>query len=175
MQYLDFVLKLAIMLKRIYPAVLALFVLSLCFLTYYAYSWLQSIGSPVAAADHYNYYAGFSWAWLFISTVILLLIANILLWQSRRGWAMWATLGYFIVFLAVRSFWLDPAMAAFVDAKGLSEGAASGVGAFLTLSLIIAAAAVVFFAHFIVLRMADKIHPVPVPAIDSFENEPEDS
>ena len=43
--------------SKIYLAILAVAVVVMAFFTYYAWSWLQSIGQPVAAAAGYDYHS----------------------------------------------------------------------------------------------------------------------
>lgn len=154
--------------KLVYLAALLMGVLLMSFFTYYSYDWLQSIGSPTDAFANYSYFAGLGWALLFISSGVLLLIANIVLWTSRRSWAMWVTAAYFIVFLSLRAFWLEPSMEQFAAANNLQPTAAA-IGPFVTMLLFIAAIAAIFFDNFIVLRMADKIHPPIESAIETPE------
>src|SRR5215203_878872 len=93
--------------NKIYLAVLAVAFLVMCFFTFYANSWLGSIGSPKDALAGYEYYAGLSSIFLSISAVVLLILANVILWYTRRGWAMWTTLAYFAIFVILRFFWLE--------------------------------------------------------------------
>lgn len=81
---------------------------------------------------------------------------------------MWATLGYFIIFIFLKYFWLDRALFQFKQTNGLSEDGftfAPLLGAMLALIAI----AIVYFNQFLVLRMTDKMHPVeplPQPGFD---------
>lgn len=156
------------MLTKIFLIVLAIFIIPMGFFTVYGWSWLQSIGSPQNAVENFNYWSGISWTFLWISSAILLLIANILLWKIRKAWAMWATLGYFIIFIFLKYFWLDRALFQFKQTNGLSEDGftfAPLLGAMLSLVAI----AIVYFNQFLVLRMTDKMHPVeplPQPGFD---------
>lgn len=151
--------------NKIYIVVWAIAAIVMVFLTCYAQSWLQSIGAPVVALEHFLYHSALSWTFLWFSSVVLLILANIVLWKTRRSWAMWLTLGYFAVFLAVRGFFLDPAALAFVSANGLPPLAAA-IGPFFTFMLFVIGLAVVFFDQFLVVRMSEKMYPPPVSTVD---------
>jgi hypothetical protein len=148
--------------NKIFFTALILALLPICFLTFYAHSWLQSIGDPRVALENFTYYAGLAWLWLWISFVGLLIIANIVLWQTRRAWAMWTTAVYFVLFLMLRAFWLDGAAFAFMSANSLPLGTVA-IGPFLTFIVFALAVAIIFFNQFIVVRMSEKMYP---PAIE---------
>ena len=139
--------------NKIYFAVLAAAALAMCFFTFYAVSWFGSIGSPKDALAGYEYYAGIGTAFLSISSVILLVLANVILWNSRRGWAMWATLAYFAIFVILRTFWLEKARYNFQNSDSFFFTPIIGV------ILIIAAGAIVFFNQLINLRLQVKMYP----------------
>src|SRR5437764_14860275 len=96
------------MLTKIYLGILAVSAGLTAFFIYYAWSWLQSIGSPKSAFDGYNYNASIAWNLLCITSVALLILANLVLVKTRKFWAMWTTLSYFVVFMIVEYFWLEP-------------------------------------------------------------------
>lgn len=146
--------------NKIFIAALVIVLLPICFLTFYAHSWLGSIGDPRIAIDNFTYYAGLAWLWLWISSIALLVLANIVLWQTRKAWAMWTTAVYFGIFLLLRAFWLDFASFGFMSANNLPFGIAA-IGPFLTLIMFAIAVAIVFFNQFIVVRMSEKMYPPP--------------
>src|SRR5215213_5772016 len=125
--------------NKIFFAVLAVAVVVMCFFTFYANSWLGSIGSPKDALEGYQYYAGLSSMFLWISSAVLLILANVILWNTRRGWAMWTTLAYFAVFVILRCFWLEKARYNFQNSDSFFFTPIIGV------ILIIGAGAVIFF------------------------------
>lgn len=139
--------------NKIYFVLLAVAALLMCFFTFYAYSWLGSIGSPTSALEGYYHYAGLSSTFLWISTAVLLILANVILWETRRGWAMWATFAYFAVFVVLRTFWLEKARYNFENSDSLFFTPVIGV------ILIIAAGAFVFFNQFFNLRLNEKMYP----------------
>ena len=134
--------------NKIYFALFAVAVVVMCFFTFYAISWLGSIGSPQDALAGYEYYSGLGSAFLWISAIVLLILANVILWNTRRGWALWTTLGYFSIFVILRAFWLEKARYNFQYPESLFFTPAI-VGAIL----IIAAGAIVFFNQLINLRL----------------------
>lgn len=140
--------------SKIYLAVLAAAVLVMCFFTFYANSWLGSIGNPNDAIAGYDYYARLSSTFLSVSFIILLILANIILWNTRRSWALWASLGYFTLFVILRVFWLEKSRYAFQNPDGLFfTPAIIGAG------LIIAAGAFVFFNQLLNLRLHERMYP----------------
>lgn len=137
-------------------AILAAAVVVMFFFTFYANSWFRSIGNPQAALEGYEYYAGLGSTFLSISFLILLITANIILWNTRRGWAMWTTLGYFALFVLLRAFWLEKSLYNFLYPDSLFFTPAL-VGA----GLIIAAGVLVFFNQLLNLRLHERMYPPP--------------
>ncbi len=140
--------------NKIYLAVfgVALFVMS--FFTFYANSWLGSIGDPLAALAGYEFYAGLATSFLWISTVILLILANLLLWNTRRSWALWTSFAYFAIFVILRTFWLEKARFNFQNSDGFFFTPLVGV------ILIIVVGALVFFNQFLNLRLNERMYPI---------------
>jgi hypothetical protein len=154
--------------NKIYFAVLAVAVVVMCFFTFYAKSWLGSIGNPNDAIAGYDFNAGLSSIFLAVSSVILLVLANVILWNTRRGWAMWTTFAYLAFFLILRAFWLEKARYNFQYPDSLFFTPAL-VGA----GLIIAAGAIVFVNQLLNLRLHEKMYPPPetVETNEIVENE----
>lgn len=146
--------------NKIYLAILAAAVLAMGILLYLPYSWLQSLTAPKDVATNYLFYAGTGWTFLLISSVILLLAANIVLWKTRRSWAMWTSLLYFAVFIVAHKFWLDRAFFDFQKSNNLTESIFT-FGAFYGVVLVILAAIIVFFNQYLVKRALDKASPSP--------------
>lgn len=137
----------------IYLTALSIFIIPMGFFTLYAWSWLQSIGNPQTTAENFTFWSGISWTFLWLSTIVLLILANVALWKTRRAWMLWTTAVYFAVFIVAKYFWLDAAFKTFRAADGFS--AAPLFGAVLCLL----GFAIVFFDQFIVLRLTEKMHP----------------
>jgi len=144
--------------KKIYLLAFGFFVAISAFLSWYAWSWLQSIGSPIDALVNYSYFAGIGWTFVLLSSAILLVAANVILWTTRNSWALWITLAYFCVFTLIRYFLLERVAHSFAtDARitdfGSTWSPVIGVG------ISIAAAAVVFIDQLVVTRMNTAIFP----------------
>ncbi|CAN5484198.1 MAG: hypothetical protein M3449_05465 [Acidobacteriota bacterium] len=146
---------------RIYLIALAVFLLPMAFLTYYSWDWLRSIGSPQAAIEGYSYYSNLSWILLWFSSVVLLILANVVLAKYRRSWAMWTTFLYFTFFILMSYFWLGRSAIHFQNENGF-QAAGISWGPVLGVMLCAAAAAFVFFNQFTVLRMSESMHPTVV-------------
>ncbi|MGI8788878.1 MAG: hypothetical protein ACR2HG_14140 [Pyrinomonadaceae bacterium] len=148
--------------NKIYLIVLAAAVLIISVLTYLSYSWLTSIGSPLIAVDNYNHYSNLGWIFLWISAVILLVVGNVVLWTTRKPWALWTSLLYFAVFIVLQTFWLEESFFDFKQHNNLANGAFS-LSPFLGVGLIVLAAIIVFFNQFLVKRLHEKMYPPAQP------------
>ncbi|MEO8649609.1 MAG: hypothetical protein ABI539_10630 [Acidobacteriota bacterium] len=146
------------MTNRIFVVVLLIFSGISVFLSCYAFSWLKSIGSPAAAVEAYSYYASAGLAFLWASSVILLIIANISTWHSNNAWPLWTSLAYFLIFLFLRAFWLDGAAAHMSAENGLVLSPAP-VGFFLSVVTAAAGAAIVYFDQFLIVRLRERMYP----------------
>lgn len=152
------------MFAKIYLALLVASAAVMTFFTCYSCSWLKSVGAPAAAIAGYDYHAGYGWTFLWLSTVTLLFLGNAVLWASGKAWAMWLTVIYFVAFVVLRAFWLDPAASQFRTANGLSTDAL-GIGPIFAAVLILLVAAIAFFDQFIIIRLRAKTFGTP-PAAD---------
>ncbi len=144
--------------SKIYLAVLGLSVAAMAFFSFYSWSWLQSIGLPAAAVAGYEYHSSLAWPALWITSGLLLLLGNAMLWASGRAWALWTTFLYFGIAASVRYFWLDPAFFAFRRNSSLTEASFTG-GPFFAVMLIVFMALAVFADQFIVTRLREKTYP----------------
>ncbi len=156
------------MLNRIFFATLAASLGIVGVLEFYGYTWLGSIGDPRAAYEGFRYYQSAAWAALWVSAVVLLAIANVILWSTRRAWAMWSAFGFFGLFIVIRFFATGPAGAALYRTL---DATASGfdLSPFLGVAIVALAAAIVYFDQYLLLRLLDRMYPPPV---DENEKEP---
>ncbi|MEK7855346.1 MAG: hypothetical protein AAB288_04595 [Acidobacteriota bacterium] len=161
---------------RIFFLLLAVCSAIMAALTYYAWSWLQSIGAPAATVEGYSYHAGFAWKFVWISSIILLILANFLLARFKRSWAMWATFVYFAAFIIIRYFFLERSLFHYKLNTGLAEPGLSWAplaGAII----VVVAAAIVFVDQMLVVRLTERIYPtaaeVEIPVADDEEPSPE--
>jgi hypothetical protein len=149
--------KLSPMFNKIFLAVFALAVLAMSVLTYTANSWLDRSGfSPAIIVSTFEYWMNLHWSALWISSLVLLILANVILWSYRKSWAIWLSFLYFGVFLMLNTWWLSDAIIGYKKANNLFDGSfsVSGiVGAFLCVFVGIG----VVFNHFIVLKLSAKM------------------
>lgn len=150
------------MLNKIFLVLLAAAIVAMGVLTYLPYSWLDSITKPADVQTNYRFYSNISWAFLLISSLILLLFGNLVLWKTRRSWAMWATLLYFVVFVIAQTFWLDRAFFNFQQTADLTRDTIS-FSPFSGVILVVLSAIIVFFNQYLVKRLHDKMIPATPP------------
>jgi hypothetical protein len=93
--------------NKIYLTVLAAAILAMGVLLYLPFSWLQSIGAPATVRDNYLITRISVGYFCSLLRLILLIAGNVVLWKTRRSWAMWTTLLYFAVFMVAQTFWLE--------------------------------------------------------------------
>ncbi len=148
--------------SKIFLGLFAVSVFVVSFFSFYAWSWLQSIGDPRAASAGYEYHMGIAWPLLWISAVLLLLLGNAVLWTVRRSWAMWVTFVFLALFIVIRFFWLDRSHTAFLDANNLTSPSLN-FGPVFAAVMIVVLAAVVFFNQFLVVRLHERMYPPTVP------------
>lgn len=148
--------------NKIYTAVLGISFVLLAGLTYYSYTWLQSIGAPKNVVANYDYYSNIGWTFLWVSSIVLLILANVVLWTTHSAWAMWTTLLYFALFVLIQTLWLDQSALNYKQMNGLGSERFL-LGAFSGILLCVLAAVIVFFNQFIVKRMHDKMSAQPQP------------
>lgn len=146
------------MLERIFLLVLAICAAIATTLTYYSWSWLQSIGAPTAAVDGYMYHSGFSWIFLLVSSIALLAFANFILAYSERSWPIWVAFVYFAVFVLIRYFFLERAFFHFRVENGLADATISWAP-FAGAVIVVVAGAVVFANQLLVVRLRERMYP----------------
>jgi hypothetical protein len=154
-----YVIEIFSMMSRIFLGLLGVFAVLVAFFTYYSWSWLQSIGMPTAAVAGYMYYDNIAWILLIVSAVILLIFGNVILWLSRRAWALWSTLLYFVVFILLRYFLLNPAFFEFRRSNGMSDDSYSAAP-LLGALIIIVSAIFIFCDQFAVLQLQRTMYPL---------------
>jgi hypothetical protein len=140
------------MFGKIYLALLAVATAVMAFFTYYSCSWLKSVGAPAIAIAGYDYHSGHGWTALWITTVLLLILGNAVLWATGRAWAMWLTVAYFGLFSVLRSFWLEPSAVEFRTANSLPADAA-GIGPVFAAVLIVFVTLIAFLDQFMIVRL----------------------
>lgn len=152
---------------KIYLATALVFSFLLGFVAYYSARWLGSITAPADAYAGYEYFRGLSWWVLWIASAILLIIANIVLARTGRGWAMWATLGYFCVFVLVIGFLLPISSIGFLRDKGFAPETSAYLSPFLAVGFCVGFAALVYANHLLAARMRTRLVAAEAPEADS--------
>ena len=129
-------------------------------LGYYSYSWLQSPTRPADVAQNYEYFSNLAWMFLWISSLVLLVLANALYWRVEQAWALWATFLYFAVFVVAQTFLLDSAYASYQTRNFPAAQNGFSTSPFLGVILCVLAAIIVFFDQFLVRRLHKKMFGV---------------
>jgi hypothetical protein len=140
---------------KIYLGFLAVSAVLICAFSYYAFSWLQSIGAPQPALDGYYYHSSLAEFLLWASTIGLIALANGVLWTTGRTWAMWVTFFYFLIFKVGSILWLGNDLQTFIARAG---GTGHGIVSSLIIGVILSAlmGAIIFFDQFIVTKMRQR-------------------
>jgi hypothetical protein len=158
----------------VYLIALAVFLLLMSILTYIARSWLGSITDPRNVISNYEYYAKINGNFLWISALILLILANVILWKTRKTWAFWTTLLYFVFFVVLHTFWLDKSFLEYKRGNSLQLTGFS-LTPFIGAVFCVLAAVLIFFNQLLVLKMRDKMFPPALPVEDLPGDLPEES
>lgn len=135
---------------------LAIAVLIMASLAFYSYSWLGSIDAPLNVVQNYENFSGMAWLFLWLSSIILLIVANVLFLRLQQSWALWATFLYFAVFIIIQTFLLDDAFVTFKNRNNLGQTSLS-ITPFLGVILCVLGAIIVFFDQFLVSRLHKKM------------------
>ncbi|QYO63131.1 hypothetical protein [Leptolyngbya sp. 7M] len=143
---------------KTYIATAVTFCLFLGFVVYYSSSWLGSITAPADAFAGYEYYRGLSWYILAFTSIVLLILANVIFAKRGKSWAMWTTLGYFCLFLVAIGFVLPIASISFLRGHGYSAELRSYFSPFIAVAFMAAAAALIYGNRYLAGRLRDRIH-----------------
>lgn len=144
------------MLNKIYLGLLATAVLVMSFFTYYSFSWLQSIGSPEKAAENSSFYSGLGLNVLWISFLILLVVANVIIWKKGKSILLWFSFVFFAIFMTLQTFWLSPSLMSFKQTNALTESSFSITPIIGAMTICVLGIAV-FFNQFIIFRLRQKL------------------
>ena len=144
--------------NKIYLVLLAVAALTMAILQLLPNSWLGSVTDPRNVARYYTYYAGISWTFLLVSSVFLLIVANIVLLKTGKAWSLWTTLVYFAAFMLAQTFWLEQNFFRYQQANNLTDSAFF-FGSLYGVGLIALAAVIVFFNQFLIKRMQTQNSP----------------
>ncbi len=89
------------MISKIYLLLLVVFAAIITGISFYAHSWLQSIGDPVIASNAYLSQSSFGWTFLWVSFLVLAVFSLYMTWKSGVKWAVCLAMGYFVLFSSV--------------------------------------------------------------------------
>ena len=146
--------------NKIYTIALAVSAVIMSLLTFYSYNILDGRGfAPQTIEQNYEEYSGMARLFLWLSSIILLVLANVLFWRLQQSWALWATFLYFAVFTVVQTFFLDDAFSTYKAANNLSLSQLS-ITPFLGVLLCVLGAVIVFFDQFLISRLHKKMYGV---------------
>ncbi len=149
--------------SKLYLALLVIAIAVMAFFTFYSWSWLHSIGKPMDAIDGYMFHLNISSILLWLSSAVLILLANVILWKTRHSWAVWASGLYFSVFTIARYFWLDQSYLDFSKTAGLSNSSFSA-GPLFAVMLILLCGVLVFCDQYAVVRLQRTMYPPIIEA-----------
>lgn len=141
--------------NKIFLGLFAVALVIMCVMTFWSYNWLGSIDKPETVAANFANSQSVYRTVLLISSAILMIVSNVLLWTKRSAWALWTTFGFFAGFIIVQTWWLNELYVGFATKNNLASGFA-GMG-IVGIILCIITAVGVFFNQFIVFRMRDKM------------------
>ena len=160
------------MLNKIFLGLFVVALITMIVLSYLTNAQLQSIGfPPPTIVEHYEFYASLHRSALWISSLALLVIANAVMWKSRKSWALWLTFIYFGCFILLNTWWLEESAFRYKKTHQLLEGGFQVGGIFaVILTLVVGVGA--YFDQFIIFRLWDKMYGKPVAA-DPPKEEPE--
>jgi hypothetical protein len=147
---------------KIYFVAMAVSVLVMAVLAYLSHSWLHSVTKPADVIANFQQYSSYYWTFLIISSLVLMILGNVLLWIKRISWALWMSLAYFSVFVLIQTWLLNSLYLDYQSTNNLSDSTFSFLGLGGAFLCVIAAVGV-FFDQFIVLRILDRMHLVNKP------------
>lgn len=154
--------------------VLAIGVIVAGFFACYGWSWLQSIGEPRAAWEAFNYHKRAGMYFVSLWTILLLIIANIILWKRRSAWALGVTEVYFVAGALVFLVWLHVSGIRYCLDAGVCTNPSRVIGPLLTAGGSLALSVFVIANNFVVARLHDKLKGKPAEAEkENSRDEPE--
>jgi uncharacterized membrane protein len=146
------------MLNKIYLAALLVCTIVAGFFAYYGWSWLQSIGDPRIGFENYGYHRTMGIYAMLISTAILIVLGNVLLWSRHSAWGLWVADAYFVVFALVFLVAINAAANSYCLENNLCQDPSRAAGILLTVFGGLALTALLFGDQFIVLRLREKTY-----------------
>lgn len=158
------------MLNKIFLILFAVAILFMATLSFLTNSQLSSIGfPPPQIVDTFKSYENLHWLSLWISSLILLVLSNVIMWTYRKSWALWLTFLFYAVFIMVNTWWLTESLKAYQIKEHLdTAGLLSKNGIFGAIFCIVGGVGI-FFNQYIVLRLRDKMFNKPDESFEQVE------
>lgn len=150
--------------NKIYFIALAIALLIVTILSFYSYNWLTSVDAPINVVQNYEFFSGITWMFLWLSSIILLVIATVMFWRLQQSWGLWATFLYFAFFIIIQTFLLDDAFVTFKNRNNLGESNLF-VTPFLGVILCVLGAIIVFFDQYLISRLHKKMYGIAPEAV----------
>lgn len=142
------------MIKTIYLSILAIAAGVILTTSFYAYSWLGSIGDPSIAADGFVFHSGFAWTFLWISFAALTLLSLFMTWQTGIKWAVCVSYFYFVASVVLLLF-NDLAFRRFLDENSIN-GSDTLLNSFFVAVILLVNAVAVTAAYMVVISFKTK-------------------
>jgi hypothetical protein len=145
------------MLNKIFLAVLLISLLVMAALSYISSTSLNSVGfSPQQIVETFNGYNSMTWSALWITSGLLLILANVVLWSSRKAWSLWATFIFFSIFLLIQTIFIGDKLNSYIATNLNAQSGINFTGILGAFTCVFVAIGV-FFNQFLVIRMRDKM------------------
>jgi hypothetical protein len=161
-------LKNKIMINKIFLVLFGAAFLIMALLTFMTSSQLKSIGfPPEQIVQNFVNYESVHWILFWISSGVLLIVGNIILWTEQKAWALWLTLLFFAVFIMTNTWWLTENLANYQIHHGLPTGGIFSKNGIFGAIFCIVGGIVIFFDQFLILRLRDKMFEKPGEEVES--------
>ncbi len=146
------------MLNKIFLGLLAVAILMMAALSFLTNSQLTSIGfPPPQIVETFRSYENLHWLAMWISSLVLLVLANVIMWTNRKSWALWLTFVFFAAFIMVNTWWLTENLSAYQTSNKLDTGGMLSKNGVFGAVFVVATGIGIFFNQFIVFRLRDKM------------------
>jgi hypothetical protein len=148
------------MLNKFFLGAIVLSIIIMAAFLYISNATLNSVGfSPQQIVETFNGYNSITWSALWITSGLLLILANLVLWSSRKAWSLWATFIFFSVFLLVQTIFIGDKLNSYIASNLNSQSGINFTGILGAFTCVFVAIGV-FFNQYLVIRMRDKIYGV---------------
>jgi hypothetical protein len=143
------------------------------FFAYYAWSWLGSVGDPRVAWEAFNYHKRTGVYFVICAVVVLVAIGNVILWNTRNAWALWASHAYFVIFTLAFLIWLHVSGINFCLDNRVCTDPSRAIGPLLVVFGSLGLTALLFADQFLLLRLQEKMHGKTEPEVATADDDKE--